>query len=165
MGLIENAQSQSAPQQAPAQPSPQQGGDKQMEAMMTQAFQLGKQIIYKKEVFDGLMKQMSDGQTQPAAGLAEAIVMVLEKINSAGKLPLNIVFGVGMLLMNDVAEALNRTGRFNFDQATFEKAVQMATQMFLQTQSGNYSPEELQEGMSQLQGMGQQQGQPQPGGM
>lgn len=153
MALIEDAR-----QQAPTAPAEGLSADK--EQMVAEAYRLGKNILYRKDVFDTLIQQMGDAQ--PPAALAEAIVFILEKIQSDMKMPFDALFAAGLALMADLADALTRTGRFEFTEEDVSKAVEMGIYMYLSAHGQEFDKNEL---MSQYEQGVQTIGAPPAGGM
>lgn len=145
-------QMQGQPQETPVSAGQQQMLPPEKQQLLEKAFQVGKNIIYDKEIFGAIVKEMDSGE--PAQSLAEAIVMVLgtiEKDQSIGQLPFDIAMGAGIALLGDLADALMQTGRGPFDANTIQTALQYGTQLYLQLNGSRVNPQELQAQVAQLQ--------------
>lgn len=117
----------------------QMGAEK--EEMIKRGYKLGRNLIYRKDVFSAFMKQVEGAQ--PAAALAEAIVFVLEKIQADMKAPFDVVFGIGLMLIADLADALNETGRFNLTEQDISQAVELGVHQYLQVHGQEFDANEL----------------------
>lgn len=162
MALINDAMKSSegpAPQGAgPATPPEggQQGLGPEKDAMVAKAYKLGKNILYRKDVFSQFMAQLDS--EPPVAVMAEAIVMILEKVNDSMGLPIDVLLATGLALVADLTEMLNQTGRVQLSADDVTQAVQMGVEMFLETNGSKLDQNEL---MQAAQSMAQQV----PGGM
>lgn len=120
------------------------------------AYQIGQNLIYKKQVFDSVMASI---ESDPVSGLAEAVVMVLLKIDEGmGRMPYDVALAAALMLFDDVADAINQTGRAQYGEQELEQALSEAVQMYL----GNYGEDNDVEGLQQVAMMGQEQPQQQP---
>ena len=60
------------------------------------AYQIGQNLIYKKQVFDSVMASI---ESDPVSGLAEAVVMVLLKIDEGmGRMPYDVALAAALML-------------------------------------------------------------------
>lgn len=128
-----------------------QGFPPEKQRLFERAFQVGKNIIYEKQVFGGIVKQVDSND--PATGLAETIVLVLgtiEKDKQVGQLPLDVAMASGMCLLGDLVDALQKTGRGPYGKDVLSKAFEIGTQMYLQLNGGRIPPEELRSQVDQL---------------
>lgn len=127
------------------------------QAVLSNAFRIGKNLIYKKAVFGAIVKEVDS--MQPEVALAEAIVMVLNKIQqdpSVGPLPFDVAMGAGIGLLGDLVDALQRTGRGPYSPGMISNAVRHGVEMYLQMHGSRTSPQEIQQMMKQLKAGGAQ---------
>lgn len=137
MGLLNNMAQQFTP-------------EKQEQAK--KAFQIGRNLIYKESVFDSLMATLKQS---PAQGLGEAIVMVLKKIDqSMGRMPYDVALAAGLMLLNDIVDAVSQTGQVQFDATIVEDALKIGVQMYLQSYGDSNDKGQLDQAMNAMQGVG-----------
>ena len=142
-------QGQPQPPQAPA--SPQQNLSAEQMAQVKEGFQLGQQVLYHKQIFDGIM---ADAQEQPPEQvLGQSIVAVLRKVqDKVGKLDLMVAATLGIALLGDIADVLGQLG-LQLDEQQQTTAFEVATQMWLVASNGQYQPDEIESAMAQMGGM------------
>lgn len=144
MGLINTAMQgtgDNESMEAQGAPEPGEGMSQEKEAQVKEAYRIGKNMLYRKDVFDGLMKQIGDAT--PAAAMAEAIVMLLEKIQESMQLPFDVLLSAGITLLADLAEAMNETGRFTVSEKDIGDAVQMGISMYLQAHGEKFDRNQI----------------------
>jgi hypothetical protein len=175
MGILDSAAQQqppqSAAQQAPAASAagPGQGLPPEKEEMVSKGYQLGRNLLYREDVFADIMKSMEDAS--PVGAVAEAIVFIVEKIQADMQPPFDVLLGIALALLADLVEALERTGRVQITQEQIPQALELAINMYLQVHGNQFNQDELRqiydEGAAQFGGQQPQQPQqPQPtGGM
>lgn len=169
MGILDNAAP--PPQQAaPAAQQPPGGGSGQglppeKEAQVAKGYQLGRNLLYRQDVFADIMRSMGDAS--PVGATAEAIVFIIEKIQADMQAPFDVLLGIGLALLADLVEALERTGRVEITQEQIPQALELAINMYLQAHGNQFDQNELRQlydnGAAQF--GGQQQAPAQPGGV
>jgi hypothetical protein len=123
--------------------------EKQMD-QFKKGFQFGQKVIYKKDIFQNLMKDM---QGSDATGkLAKIIVKILGIVQEkAGKLDLIVATALGIALIGDIIDALNETGRMaEMGPEQVEDAFAKATQHWLTLHGKEYSREEMMTAKDQI---------------
>jgi len=147
-GLIESVSNQFTPEK---------------QAQAKKAWQIGRNLIYKENVFDSIMQEMAN---KPDQALAEAIVMVLRKIDTdMGRMPIDVALATGLMLLNDLEDAINeinkKTGNPELADEQVEQALEFGVQMYLQSYGEDNDKEQLMQGMETIQQAQQQPQQPQ----
>lgn len=119
---------------------------------LKQGYQMALQMIYDKRVFDAMMQDLK--QLPPEQGLAQAIVGVMMKVQEqTGQLDMLVATSLGIALLGEVADALTQIGiQAGEEQQT--TAFEIAVQLWLTANSGQYPKEDV---MAALQQMGGQQ--------
>lgn len=127
-----------------------QGFPPEKQEQAKKAWQLGRNLIYRKEVFDAVMNTV---RNDPVQGLAEAVVMVLHKIDQGmGKMPHDIALATGLMLMADIADALGQTGRVKYEPEQIEQALSLGVQLYLQSNPGGADKAELHKAVAMFKG-------------
>lgn len=123
---------QAAPGQMPAA-APQQGGqglspDKQKQA--EQAFQMGDNMMWRKQTFDAIMGEV---QKDPVNGISDAVVMILTKVREQmGDIDPEAAMLAGLILMTNLVASINETGRVQITPKQVSAAVEIAVEKYLQ---------------------------------
>lgn len=126
------------------------------------AWQIGRNLIYKEGVFDSILPSI---QANPAQGLGEAIVMVLKKIDEGmGRMSYDVALAAGLMLLDDIADAVSQTGKVKIDTGTTEEALKIAIQLYLQSYGAANNKEQLNQAMMAMQGEMPEQEAPRPQG-
>ncbi|WP_372835842.1 hypothetical protein [Pontibacterium sp.] len=153
-GLLEaqpqQAQPVQQPQQQPAAAPITQDLSPEQIATLKKGFQIGQQILYDKQVFASMMEEI---QGDPIQGLASAVVQVLQKIQEAlGAMDFTITASLGIALLGDVADLVTQTGRAQYGPDEQAQALELAVQMWLGANAGQYDQNELMGAMQQMGG-------------
>ena len=119
--------------------------------LLKQGFQLGQQIIYDKNIFGTIVKDAQKESVEQ--GLAQTVVSVMMKIQEQlGQLDMLVATSIGIAILGDVADAFNQIGmQVSPDQVT--AAFEIAVQLWLSANSGQYNPNEVQAAVQQMGGM------------
>jgi hypothetical protein len=113
-------------------------------AMYKKSVQVGQNLLYNKAVFDKMMEGTQ--QAGPTRILAGTIVKILSKIEEqVGQLDLQVLLAVGISLLQDVAGAMQETGRVQINAETAQEALGMAVSMWLEVNGNRVPPDQLQE--------------------
>lgn len=122
---------------------PQASFGPEQQAQTKKAWQLGRNLIYNKNVFDSVMQTIKQ---DPIHGLAEAVVMVLRKIESAmGRMSYDVALATGIGLMQDVANAISETGHIKYTPPMIEQALSQAVQLYLHSYGNDNNAADLQQ--------------------
>lgn len=118
-------------------------------AQMQEALRVASNILYEDQVFQAMSTMAQK------AGIPEALSVVTVKIltraqDELGDLPMEVLFGVGMAIVADAADALQQGG-LEVPADAVNKGLQMAISRYLQENPGQFSKEDLQQGMAGLQ--------------
>lgn len=125
MGILQPQQSE-APQGAQ---SPQQGLAPEKQAQAEKAFQLGDNMMWSKQTFDAIMSEV---EKDPVEGISDAVVMVLTKVREQmGDLDPEAAMLAGLILMTNLVESINQTGRIEITSDMVPQAIQSAVQKYL----------------------------------
>lgn len=123
------------------------------------AYQVGANVLYNKEVF-GQLVQGVDRQ-DPTRVLALVLLKVVDGVDQKlGGLDVNVLLAVAMLLLGDVVDALQQTGRGPFTADQVQQALAMMVKEWLAAHGDRVPPEQLQQ-FAQQAGFGAPQA---PGG-
>ena len=111
------------------------------------AMQLTSQILYNKKVFNGLVE---GAKNDPVAAMASTGLMILDQVESKiGDLQMEELFGLMVIMITDVADALQQGGvELNSDFVM--KALSSMVQMWLQSHPNRFSQDQIQQGMVEL---------------
>ncbi|MCK9505899.1 MAG: hypothetical protein M0Q95_17185 [Porticoccaceae bacterium] len=155
MNDMVSAQQAPMPAQPQAQPQAAPGADATgMENMNPQdiqqfkeGYQLARQFLYQKEIFDGLIQDMRQGA--PVNVISGAIVTILLRIqDEVGQLSLAVAAALGIALIDDVMGALEQAGAGQNDPGLQMEIFQAATMLWLQ--SNQYPAEEVAQSLSEI---------------
>lgn len=151
---------QQGSQQMPQEAESEQGGLLEMKQtltpeqieMMKKGFQIAKNITYDKETFDSLMNE-SQQNSNPVEALAGLVVQVTMKLQEHfGKTDFPVLISLAIAIIQDLADSMNQTGKFQLGENEVTEALQLSIQMWLSANQGNYDPNEIQGLMRQLEG-------------
>lgn len=119
--------------------------------LLKKGFQLGQQIIYDKNIFGSIVQDVQ--QQSVEQGLAQTVVSVMIKIQEQlGQLDMLVATSIGIAILGDVADAFNQIGmQVSPDQIT--TSFELAVQLWLSANSGQYDPNEVQAAVQQMGGV------------
>lgn len=150
-----------APGQAPGQPAgrgrqrgePSPPPDAQIDEQalvqqMQETMRVASNILYEEAVFNALSQMAS------TAGVVEALSVTTVKIltrvqDELGDLPMEVLFGAGMAIIADAADALQQGG-IEVGEKEVTSALQMAITRYLQENPEQFSEEDIKQGMAGL---------------
>lgn len=111
-----------------AAPKPQVSPEVQAQA--EKVFQVGDNMLWNKQTFAAIMQELE--AKGPVEAVSDAVVMILSKAKElSGGLNKEAAMLAGMMLMGNLVEAINETGRATIDADVFTEALQMAVQKYL----------------------------------
>lgn len=121
----------------------QQSFSPEKQEQAKKAWQIGRNLVYRKEVFGSVFDTI---QRDPVQGLAESVVMVLRKIDQEmGKMPSDVALATGVMLMTDIADAVGQTGRQKYDSKMIQDALSLGVQLYLQSYAGTEDRAQLEQ--------------------
>lgn len=143
-GLLTKAGAQpSAPEQQTETPDV----DRELMGQVEEAIATARGIIYNQEVFDSVVDQAMEN---PVDALANTTVAVMQKIGTRDP---QVALSVGVLLIGDIADALQQVGLPEIGEQALAEALQAATFLWLQQNEKDLDPQKLQQQMSELQSL------------
>lgn len=115
---------------------------------MQETMRVASNILYEEAVFNALSQMAS------TAGVVEALSVTTVKIltrvqDELGDLPMEVLFGAGMAIIADAADALQQGG-IEVGEKEVTSALQMAITRYLQENPDQFSQEDIQQGMAGL---------------
>ncbi|WP_286238001.1 hypothetical protein [Neptuniibacter halophilus] len=112
--------------------------------MMKKGFQIAQQIMYDEQVFGSMMQEAMQGG-EPAEALGNMVVQVVMKLQEHfGKVDFVVLLALGIKVIDDLADAINQTGRLQIEEQDIQQAMSLAVQMWLTANQGSYDPAEVQ---------------------
>jgi len=115
----------------------------EMVEQIKQAYQVGANVLYDKQVFAGVVQGVDT--KDPVRVLAMVLLKIVDGIDQKlGGLDVNVLLAVMLLLLGDVVDALQQTGRGPFTSAQVEGAIALMIKEWLSAHPDRVSPEELQ---------------------
>lgn len=117
-------------------------------AELQEAMRKASNILYEEAVFQSLSTMAQE--VGPAEALAVTTVKILERLqNEGGEMAMEILFGVGMAIIADAADALQQGG-IEVSEAQVTQGLQRAISTYLRENPDQFTPEELKQGMDGL---------------
>lgn len=142
------AAEQPATQTPDSAAAPEQGMQSQDIKVFKEGYQLAKQFFYQEKFFDAMVQDVQ--KSSPADAISGAVVTVLLRIQEqTGKISLPAAAALGIALLDDVAETMEKAGVMQNSPELQEQMLVASTQMWLQ--ANNYPPQEV---AAALEGMG-----------
>lgn len=118
-----------------------------MEKQFNDAALLGSKLLYNKKVFDAMVRT---AQKSPIAAIMNAVVKIIERVDrDMPGLPIDVLFGVGMALVVDAADAIQQSG-VEVGEDEVSEALSNAITLFLQENPDRFSPQEIQDAVARL---------------
>lgn len=113
------------------------------QAQAEKAFQLGENMLYNEQTFDAIMQELE--KKGPVEAVSDAIVMIIAKAKEMmGGLDKEAAMLSGMVLMTNLVETINETGRAQINGEMLSEILNMAVQKYLMVaQAGGESMEDL----------------------
>lgn len=120
--------------------NPEQNLSPQDIAQFKEGYQVARQLIYQKQVFDSLVHDLGKGD--PVDVIASAVVMVMLRVQeSSGQFSLSVAAALGIALIDDVTQAIEEAGILQLDADIQQRVFQAAVTLWLQ--SNNYPPQQV----------------------
>lgn len=103
---------------------------------------------------DVLTEVVDSAQERPVDTLSETVVAVIQKIQeSRGQLDPPVALGIGIVMIGDIADALQRIGLPEFSPQDLNEAVQESVVLWLKLNESSLDPAKMQQYQGELQGL------------
>ena len=130
---------------------------------LKQGHQIAMTMIYDERIFQAIMEDIQS--LPPEQGIGQSIVMVLSKVQEqVGPLDMLTATSLGIAMLSDLIEAIQQVG-IQMNQEQITTAFQVAVQLWLAENGGQYSQEQVMGALQSMGGQPQQQAQHQSGGI